>query len=285
MLCAYTITDEEFQVFRTLIRQEAGLALSESKRQLLCARLSKRLRHFGFQTLGQYYEYLLTRDETGAERVQMINCLTTNKTEFFREAHHFACLRTQVLPWVQQRFIPGTQKRLRLWCAGCSTGEEAYSLAISVREEMGRLKNWDIRILASDIDTNVLATAAEGLYSVDSMSHVPAEFHRKYFLSGRGEYQGSMRARPELRELITFRRINFIDDPWMIHTKFDAIFCRNVLIYFDRETQRRLCERFVTYLHSGGYLFLGHSESLVGLTERFLPLRGTTYRLRTDHTT
>lgn len=280
----YRITDEEFRTFRRLIHEDAGISLSEAKRQLVCSRLTKRLRHFGFQTFRQYYNYLMTQDHDGTERLQMINCLTTNKTEFFREGHHFDFLRKHVFPWVRRRLRLGEPKRLRLWSAGCSSGEEAYSLAITVQEEFGELPGWDIKILASDVATNVLHKAEAGLYAEESLTCVPQVLRRKYFLQGQHGQSDGVCVRPELQEMITFRRINFIADSWPIHTQFDAIFCRNVAIYFDRNTQRRLFNRLAEYLLPGGYLFVGHSESLLGLADQVVPLHGTVYRLRTGQT-
>lgn len=274
------ITDKEFQAFRHLIFQEAGISLSEAKRALVASRLARRLRHFGFTSYGQYYTYLMEHDPDGHERVEMVNCLTTNKTDFFRESHHFTFLREHVLPSLQEQARQGSPARMRFWSAGCSTGEEPYSLAMTIRESLPSLAHWDIRILASDIDTNVLQAAERGIYASDRLDGVSEERQRRHFLRGRGEWTGTYQVKPELQHVIAFRRINLNEEQWPIRTRFHAIFCRNVVIYFNRETQRRLFERFADALEPNGYLIVGHSEALVGLSERFLSLRGSVYRLR-----
>jgi chemotaxis protein methyltransferase CheR len=263
-----------------LIFREAGISLSDAKRVLVCSRLSKRLRHFGFKTFSQYYEYLMRSDHDGEERLQMINCITTNKTDFFREAHHFDFLRQFFFPQVRERGLWGLPKRLRIWSAGCSSGEEPYSIGITAREFFASLPGWDVKILASDIDTEMLRTAEQGIYHAERLASVPAELMRRHFLRGRGEWKGYYRVRSELRELVTFRRINFAEESWPIHTRFDLIFCRNVIIYFNRETQRRLFERLAKYLHPYGCLMVGHSESLQWLSDMFVPMSGTIYRLK-----
>ncbi|MGE0679655.1 MAG: protein-glutamate O-methyltransferase CheR [Candidatus Binatia bacterium] len=280
MAGGFVITDEEFRFFRTLLMQEAGISLGEGKRHLVASRLAKRLRYFGFTSYKQYYHYLMTEDPSGDERLVMVNCLTTNKTDFFREGHHFDFLRERVLPALREKTLRGAPRRLRIWSAACSSGEEPYTIAMTVREMFPASSGWDIRILASDIDTDILRRAERGIYDQERLAGVPENLQRKYFLRGKGQWEGSVRVRPELRELITFRRINFIDPVWPIHTCFDVIFCRNVIIYFDRETQRRLFERLAGYLDEDGYMMVGHSESLHWLGHLFVPLRGTIYQPR-----
>lgn len=276
----YTISQREFEAFRELIFKEAGISLSDAKRVLVCSRLSRRLRHYGFKSFGQYYDYLMNADSSGAERLRMINCITTNKTDFFREMHHFEFLRDHFFPEIRERTLQGRPRRLRIWSAGCSSGEEPYSIAMIVREFFGFLQGWDIKILASDIDTDMLRVGEGGIYPAERLESVPAEYQRRHFLRGRGEWTGYFQARSEVRDLVTFRRINFADSPWPIHTRFDVIFCRNVIIYFNRETQRRLFERLAEYLEPDGCLMVGHSESLQWLSDMFVLVRGTIYRLR-----
>jgi len=276
----FRISDKEFRAFRELIFTEAAIALSDAKRVLVCSRLSRRLRHYGFRTFSQYYDYLMNDDPGGSERLKMINCITTNKTDFFREMHHFDFLRNQFFPELRERVLRGGPRRLRIWSAGCSSGEEPYSIAMTVRDGFGFLPGWDIKMLASDIDTDMLSMAERAIYPAERLESVPAEYQRRCFLRGRGEWAGYFKVRSELRDLITFRRINFADAVWPIHTRFDVNFCRNVIIYFNRETQRRLFERLAAYLHPDGCLMVGHSESLQWLSEMFVPLRGTIYRLR-----
>jgi chemotaxis protein methyltransferase CheR len=271
------LTAKEFDAFRQLILAEAGVALSEAKREMLCSRLSRRLRHLGLTSYGDYYRYVEEQGPDGEERQQLINCITTNKTDFFREPHHFDFLRDNVLAARGQLGPRG--RRLRIWSAGCSTGEEPYTLAMSVMESAGSLAGWDVRILASDIDTDVLARAERGIYSEDRVGDVPAELKRRYFLRGTGRNAGTVLVRPELRDLVSFRQINLIQEPWPIRGQFDAIFCRNVMIYFNRPTQQRLLEGFAAHLNPDGYLFVGHSENLQWLSNLFEPVGGTVYRL------
>jgi len=258
----YKISDAEFQQLREFIYTHTGIALSDHKRALVYARLGRRLRHYGLESFADYYQLLTEQDTDGQELVEMINCITTNKTDFFREPHHFKFLTDRVLPEIQARGANGG-RRLRLWSAGTATGEEAYTLAMTVREAFPLAEVWDIRILATDIDTRVLGHAERGEYTEEQAERIPQALLQRYFFHGEGENAGQVQAKPKLKEIIRFRRLNLMDDPWPMHGLFDAIFCRNVIIYFDRPTQRRLIERFTQMLRPGGYLMLGHSESLV----------------------
>jgi len=186
----FTISDREFASFRALILQEAGISLGDSKRHLICARLGRRLRRLGLQTFSQYYAYLMSCDPGREERLQMVNCITTNKTDFFRENHHFEFLRDRVFPELRERALAGKPRRLRIWSAGCSSGEEPYSIAIAVREFFSALPGWDVKILASDIDTEMLRTAEQGIYAAERLAGVPEELRRRHFLRGRGEWAG-----------------------------------------------------------------------------------------------
>lgn len=272
-----TISDAEFAAFRELIRRTAGITLSDMKRQLLCSRLSRRLRHHGMQRFGEYYELLRSRDPKGEELRQMVNCVTTNKTHFFREPHHFDFLGERVFPEVAARSPRGAPHRLRIWSAGCSTGEEPYSIAITVAERLRQLSAWNVRILASDIDTQVLEHAEAGIYSADSAAELPPQSRAQWFESV-PEHDDALSVRDELRQMIAFRRINLVDERWPINTTFDVIFCRNVTIYFDRATQERLYTRFAQMLRPGGYLIAGHSEHLGWLSHLFTALGKTVYQ-------
>jgi chemotaxis protein methyltransferase CheR len=275
-----SITDQEFDAIRDILYREAGISLGEAKRALVCSRLAKRLRDLRLKTHGEYLEYLGTRDPNGVERQLMINCLTTNKTDFFREPHHFAFLRDVVFPQVKQRAARGGPRRLRIWSAGCSMGDEPYTIAMTILEHFGSLHGWDIRVLASDINTEVLQTAEQGIYPLERIATLSEDLKRRYFFRGTGNCRGLCQVRPEVRRLVTFRRINFADRSWPIHTRFDVLFCRNVIIYFDAETQRRLLPRFAEHLAEGGHLILGHSENLHWLTQIFSPLGNTIYQRR-----
>jgi len=272
------ITDCEFQRFRALIYQHTGIALGETKRQLVCSRLSKRLRHYGYPTFSQYYRHLTESDPKGEELLRMINAITTNKTDFFREADHFAFLSSELLAPFATRAQVGGPRRLRIWSAGCSSGEEPYSIAVTVLETLPSPWAWDVKILASDIDTDVLAQATDGVYRMERVATVPPEVLKRYFLRGRGERAGLVCVRKEVKDLMAFRRINLQDESWPIQTVFDAIFCRNVLIYFDRPGQERLIARFERLLSPGGFLFLGHSESLIGMQVGLRHIAKTIYQ-------
>ncbi len=269
------LRDAEFEAIRAYLYEETGIALGGAKRDMVSARLAKRLRHLGLGSFGAYMSRVRADDPAG-ERQQFINCLTTNKTDFFREPHHFAFLRDTVVP----RLRAAGKKRLRVWSAGCSTGEEPYTLAMTLAEACPAAAGWDVKILASDIDTAVLAGAARGVYDADRVSDVPRDLLHRYFLRGTGARAGQVAVRPELRERIVFRRVNLIEEPWPIRTRLDAIFCRNVVIYFDRETQHRLLTRFAAQLDPSGYLFMGHSENVHWMADTFAPLGATVYRPR-----
>jgi chemotaxis protein methyltransferase CheR len=208
----------------------------------------------------------------------MINAITTNKTEFFREAHHFALLRSTVLPALAAASRAGAPRRLRIWSAGCSSGEEPFSIALTVMEALPDVWSWDARILASDIDTDMLAKGEKGVYPLEQIAHVPAGMVPQHFLRGKGTREGLVCLRPAPRRLVTFRRINLQDEAWPIRTSFDCIFCRNVIIYFDRTLQQRLIARFTELLKPGGYLFLGHAESLLGMGMGLTYVGNTVYQ-------
>ncbi|HJX17666.1 MAG TPA: protein-glutamate O-methyltransferase [Acidiferrobacterales bacterium] len=270
------ITDGEFRQLRELIHLHTGIALSEHKRALVCARLSRRLRHYQFTRYAQYYELLCQGDPDGVELMEMINAITTNKTDFFREAHHFQFLAEQVFPRLRQ----GKARRLRLWSAATATGEEAYSLAMTVREAFVDAPDWDIKILATDIDTRVLSHAREGIYTAEQATHVePALLHR-YFLKGHGELENRVRVKPALKTLLRFRQLNLLDEPWPMRAPFDVIFCRNVLIYFDKATQCRLLERMSTMLSPDGFLMLGHAEAVHGFDSLYRAAGHSIYQTR-----
>jgi len=274
-----TISEDEFQAFQHLIYTETGIALNDSKRCLLSSRLAKRLRALQLNDYLEYYEYILRRDPDGTEMQEMINCITTNKTDFLREPHHFEFLSTRLFPAIARKAATGGPRKVRIWCAASSHGHEPYSLAMTVREFAPFETSWDVRILASDIDTNVLSRAEEGVFDVEDLAPVGDLRMRRYFDRGTGRYAGKVRAKRQLRELLTFRQINLIEDVWPIQAKFDAIFCRNVMIYFDLPTQRKVVEHLVRYLKPGGYLMLGHSESIQWSPSPVQPLGNTIFQL------
>lgn len=273
-----TISDAEFRQLREFIHAHTGIALSEHKKALVCSRLSKRLRHHGLQHYSDYYKLLVENDPEGAELMAMINAITTNKTDFFREPHHFRFLSEHVFPAYKQN--PNRERPLRMWSAASSTGEEAYSLAMTALEAMPSFNEKDIRILATDIDTDVLARAASGVYTQAQASLIPQALLRRYFLKGQGAHQGEVMVKPVLKSLVHFHWLNLQEEPWPMHEKFDVIFCRNVLIYFDKPTQQRLFQRMAGALKKDGYLMLGHSEAMHGLNDLFKPVGHSIYQCR-----
>jgi chemotaxis protein methyltransferase CheR len=268
------VGDAEFAFFSDLIHARTGIALKESKRSLMAARLSPRVRALGLDSFAAYRRFVEAAAPSHAEWGLMINCITTNKTSFFREEAHFAFLADRLLAAGREG-----QTCFRIWSAACSTGEEPYSLAMTALQAKGTMK---VRILASDLDTDVLARAQAAVYPIDSLAEMDQESKRRYFLRGCGEGEGSVQVKPKVRDLVTFRHINLVEEPWPIRTRFDAIFCRNVIIYFDRETQRRLFERLAQYLAPGGLLFVGHAESLFWLDELLVPVTHSVYRVRSS---
>ena len=273
------ISDDEFLLLRDLIKAHSGIALSESKRLLLQARLAKRLRQLGLQSYREYYDYLVQRDVGASERDGFINALTTNTTAFFREPYHFEYLAQVWLPAQRARARPGVLRSLRIWSSACSTGEEAYSLAITLSEALQPRSGWQPYLLASDIDTDALDTARAGVYAQSRVVTVPEPLRRRYFQTGTGGLAGLVRVAPKIRAMVTFERINVLGDLRPGLTRFDCIFCRNLAIYFDGPTQQQLVKRLATVLQPGGLLVLGHSESLLGHGSCFRPLGKTMFQL------
>jgi chemotaxis protein methyltransferase CheR len=268
----------DFRVFRDLILAEAGIHLKDSKRSLVESRLARRLRALDLESYGEYLAYVQQQPPESIERRELINCITTNKTDFLRENHHFEFVRDRMIPEARARVSSGQPKKLRIWSAGCSTGEEPYSIAMTIRDALAPNSSWDVRILASDVDTDVLAAAEQGIYAAERLQQVPEAVVRKHFL--RNADRTAFRVKPEVRAMLRFRRINLIDPAWPIRATFDAIFCRNVIIYFNQATQQRLFERLLTYLKPTGYLMVGHSENLHWLNAVLAPVQSTVYRLR-----
>lgn len=265
------ITADEFERFRALIYGESGISLNQEKRTLLVTRLSKRLRDLGRETFSEYYD-MVTGDPTGEEFTRLLDLISTNKTDFFREPKHFEFLRDEILPDLER------EKRIRVWSSACSTGEEPYTIAMTLLESIQNPAQWDFKILASDLSTRVLAKAAAGVYDEDRFRDVPDDLIKRHFLRGRGGSEGSFKVKPHLASMIRFRRLNLMDDQFPIKTPLDLIFCRNVMIYFDRPTQETLVNKFYRYLKPGGYLFIGHSESLQWVTHPFTSLAPTIYQ-------
>ena len=259
----------DFAFIATALHEESGIHLPASKANLVYSRLAKRLRVLGLESFRDYCE-LVGSDEGSEERTQMIAALTTNVTRFFREPHHFEHLRRRVVEPAAADIRAG--KRLRIWSAGCSSGQEPYSIALTLLDVIPDARAYDLRVLATDINPIVLDTARRGVYPADEVASVPPELRRSWMEPVAG---GEMRLDEAPRGLVSIRPLNLIG-AWPMKGPFDAVFCRNVVIYFDEKTQMRLLNRFATLLRPGGFLYLGHSERMVGPAEALFRLDGTT---------
>lgn len=264
----YEFTQQDFDRVKKLIYDRAGIALSSSKKNMVYSRLARRLRATGTSNFKDYLCLLDKRD--AGEWEEFTNALTTNLTAFFREEHHFPILEKHV----EQR---KNQPKIQIWCSASSTGEEPYSIAMAV---INAYKTFTppVHILATDLDTNVLAKAQQGIYAMDRLEKMPKEKLKNFFLKGSGQHAGSARVRQELRNMITFRQLNLLDDAWPIRGPFDVIFCRNVMIYFDKPTQYQILKKFSPLLAKDGLLFAGHSESFHHAADLFTLREKTVYQ-------
>ena len=267
----FKLSRDDFRRISEMIYEDSGIKLTEGKAALVYARLAKRLRALKLQAFRDYCDLVASPDGQ-SERQEMLTSLTTNVTKFFREPHHFEHLKTHVIaPFVQK----GGQGRLRLWSAACSTGQEPYSIAFTLLSVWPGAANHDVKILATDIDRNVLATAQAGLYGENLLEGIPPEMRKRYFEPANGQ----MCVVPAVRNLISFRQLNLVES-WPMPGQFQAIFCRNVVIYFDEPTQQRIWEKFTPRLTPDGALYIGHSERVTGPAAQNLRSQGvSTYRL------
>lgn len=270
----FGFTDADFESLRALARQLAGISLGDAKRELVYGRVSRRLRELRLSSFAEYRS-LLAGPQGPAEIGEFINAVTTNLTAFFREKHHFDYLRDHFL--VPRAASPNANRRIRIWCAAASTGEEPYSIAMTVAEAMPDWQRWDIRILATDLDTNVLRHAGAGLYTEDRVRDLPRALVTKYFDRRVDGTKVRLQVKPELAQMIAFRQLNLIQALPM-KGPLDAIFCRNVIIYFDKDTQRQLFARMAPLQRAGDLLFLGHSESLFKVSDAWDLVGKTVYR-------
>ncbi|WP_431858366.1 CheR family methyltransferase [Azospirillum sp.] len=266
-----------FDVIARMIHQLAGISLAPHKVEMVYSRLARRLRELRLPDFDAYCA-LLESDEGTREVNFLVNALTTNLTSFFRESHHFDHLRDTVLPEIRARQADQSRPRLRIWSAGCSSGPEPYTIAMVLASAMTDLRRWDARILATDIDTNMVETARRGVYAADSAQSIPASLRERFTRRIRGE-DGEPRIvmEDEVKRLITFKPLNLLES-WPMKGPFDAIFCRNVLIYFDRVGRTQVIESFARMLAPQGFLYLGHSESLYGVSSNFRQSGPTIYR-------
>jgi chemotaxis protein methyltransferase CheR len=254
-----------FAKFQQLIYQEAGIWLADHKQALLTGRLARRLRLLGLSSMQEYFHLLMQPDQLH-ERAVMIDCITTNETHFFREPRHFEFLENQVFPrWQEEAAASGRPKHLRVWSAGCSSGEEPYSLAMLLLKSFPQEKGWEIEVLATDISTRVLEKARAATYPIEKAKDIPRQYLHTYMLKGRGEQKDVMKVGPELHRVVRFARVNLHADSYPIAGFFDLIFCRNVLIYFDQTSKEKVIRGILQHLSPSGLLFVGHSEHLGSL--------------------
>jgi chemotaxis protein methyltransferase CheR len=268
------VSDRDFARYQALINREAGIWLAPVKKALLVGRLARRLRELGLDSYGDYFERVV---EDEAERIRMLDAICTNETHFFREPRHFEFLSDRVFPaWRDEAEAGRRPRRVRVWSAACSTGEEPYSLAMSLLEA---LPGWDLEILATDLSTKVLARAEAGVWPIEKAKEIPEAHLKAYMLKGYGSQEGLMKAGPELRGIVRFARLNLNGDAYPPAHAFDLVFCRNVLIYFDRDTKLKVIGRLLERLQPAGYLFLGHAESLGGFATGVKAVLPTVYAL------
>lgn len=267
----FDFTEQDFKRVQKIVYDFAGIDLNESKMNLVYNRLAKRIRFLALTSFSQYIDYVEAQGES--EFIQLINSITTNLTFFFRENHHFEYLAEQVIPSLL--ISNAASRKIRIWSAGCSTGEEPYSIAITLKEKVPT--GWDAQVIATDLDSNVVQTGLDGIYTIDRLKGVSEARQKRWFLKGSGSKEGYVKVKPELQEIIKFDQLNLMSE-WPIKDSIDVVFCRNVVIYFDKPTQSKLFDRYADRLPTGGHLFVGHSESLYKVCNRFELLGQTIYK-------
>jgi chemotaxis protein methyltransferase CheR len=267
------ITEREFRLFQGLIQAEAGIQLLSNKKEMLMGRLNRRLRELGFTAYGDYYAYV-TEPRNG-ELVRLLDAVSTNQTAFFREPRQFAFLTERVFPlW---KTAPGGARRVRVWSAGCASGEEAYSLAMILLDHFPGAGGWEIEVRATDLSTRALERAREGVWPLEAAADIPDRYLRAYMLRGTGASGGTMKAGPRIRAVVRFERLNLHETVYPAMGVFDLIFCRNVLMYFGARTKAEVVIRLLKHLSPTGYLFVGHAETLTGLTDQVRTIVPTVY--------
>jgi chemotaxis protein methyltransferase CheR len=282
-MAGISVTPALFEKFQKLVHEETGIWLGESKMALLCGRLSRRLRARGIPTLDQYYD-LVTRPDHDEERVAMIDAITTNETRFFRDPRHFEFLEQRVIPhWRSEAQQGNRSKTVRLWSAGCSSGEEPYSLAMLLARHLPAEQGWDVTILATDISTRMLAQARIGIYSITKSPDIPEPLLKDYMLKGIGKQDGRMKVMPEIQAMVNFDKLNLMCRPYPPREHFDLILCRNVLIYFDPESKQKTVERLICCLARNGLLFVGQAENLNSMNLHLRSLGPAVYARDGEH--
>jgi len=269
----FHFSDKEFKFISKLVGERTGIVLSDAKRQMVYGRLSRRLRQLKLTKFSDYCDMLTSGHE--GELIEFTNAITTNLTAFFRENHHFEHLTSTVLPDLIKK--NAHTKRLRVWSAGCSSGEEPYSIAMCLREALPKSSGWDVKILATDLDSNMVQRGKDGIYTAERVEGLSSTRMKKWVKKGTGANADKVRMSSELRDMITFKELNLMEG-WPIKGPFDFMFCRNVVIYFNKETQKVLFDRYADLLRDDAHLYIGHSESLNKVTDRFNLLGKTIYQ-------
>jgi len=269
------LTEGEFQKISKLVYDQCGIHLSDGKKELVKARLGKKIRNGPFKSFHDYYQHVL-KDSSGEELIQLLDSIATNYTFFFREQKHFDCLRSEILPeLIGKKKDRG--RRLRFWSAACSSGEEPYSIAMTVLDDLEHSFVWDVSVLGTDISTKALKTAESGIFAKERVQSIAPSLVKKFFLKGENEWKDYVRVKDEVRKLIRLRRLNLMES-FRFSEPFDCIFCRNVMIYFDKKTQADLVNRLYGCLEIGGFLLIGHSESLTGIEHPFHYVKPSIYK-------
>ena len=274
----YILSNEEFEMFRCLIYDTCGINLTLSKKELVKARLTKRLTKTGINSFNEYYKYVTKSDKTGKELIHLIDNISTNKTDFFREKKHFDFLNSTLLPALISSKEKNRNRKLRIWCAASSSGEEPYTLAITVFNHIKPDNGWDVKILATDISTRILQKAIDGIYKMELLNDVSPGIISAHFSKIRVDNTDCYVAKDHLKDIITFRRFNLMTEKFPFKYPFDFVFCRNVMIYFDPETQHRLVTKLYNCLPKKGYLFIGHSETLCKNSNDFTYIQPAIYQ-------
>ena len=269
------LTPKDYELFRKLVYEQSGINLGDHKQQLVRARLGKRMRSGQFASYRAYYEYIKS-DPSGAELGALLDAISTNTTHLFRERQHFDFLARTLRNWLDDRKWTAANTTLRIWSAGCSSGEEPYSIAMTVDDAVGERLDW--KILATDISSRMLERARAGLYESHRLGTVPAVFRSRYFVHPAGRDRTVLQVSDALRRRITYARLNLMDERFPFRHGFHIIFCRNVMIYFDRPTQEKLVAKYATHLRPGGYLLIGHSESLNAIQHPLKYVQPTIYQ-------
>lgn len=272
------LSQNDFERLSSFIYGNFGIKMPQSKKSMLKGRLGKRLRALQFTDFSEYCDFLFSEQGLKEELVHLVNAVTTNKTDFFREPTHFSYLREKSVPQLQQMYKYKSGRSLKIWSAGCSTGEEPYTIAMVLSEIQMAQPDFSYEILATDISTKVLEIAKRGIYPMERIGPIDYRYRKKYLLKSRDQKRNEVRIVPELRRKVSFGRLNFMAEQFGLPEVVDIIFCRNVIIYFDKETQEELMNKFCHYLNQGGYLFVGHSESLQGYDTPLSQVAPTIYR-------